>query len=383
MKEAATITKKAFKVIMLIICLSTTTVVYANENEKVGAQVQIENYIDLKLQMEEAQAKFSTQTDSVETKVQELETYSTEKLAKLEEKISDLNMEDLGKLTKSESEEMIDSVKIILEDIPTVTAPIRKEIKELKEEAESLGELVKVLQDFTDYLFKIHISRGDKDWVPLFEYLKEETDNDWKNEEQEIEKVLNVSEALLERCSLLDKRKKKIEKQIAEFEEMRESLREKLDEVWVSEDADMSDVYGFTEEELKYLLINYENVAGDKIPTSIIDALSSEIPKLVKEYPCSELTLIAVMLHESGVFTSDMARNKNNYSGLMKKGKGRYYETKEQGIKASVVSFYHNMKGGNTLYDINSTYCEWDEDGKYAWTPKVLSHLKDLVYTEV
>ena len=169
MKEAATITKKAFKVIMLIICLSTTTVVYANENEKVGAQVQIENYIDLKLQMEEAQAKFSTQTDSVETKVQELETYSTEKLAKLEEKISDLNMEDLGKLTKSESEEMIDSVKIILEDIPTVTAPIRKEIKKLKEEAESLGEFVKELQDFTDYLFEIHISRGDKDWVPLYE----------------------------------------------------------------------------------------------------------------------------------------------------------------------------------------------------------------------
>lgn len=180
------------------------------------------------------------------------------------------------------------------------------------------------------------------------------------------------------RYVILSERLEEYEK-IIEFENMKSSLKEKLSSIEISKRADVSKVTGFTEEELRYLL----ECSGLIDDPEIIATLPEVVVETVKQYPVNELWSIAVMCLESGYFTSNLAIKHNNYGGMLYKGKAMRFDTMEEGIQRAIQCFYNNLKGDNTIYEVNETYCEPDENGKYGWSYKVMDVLSLFVSTEI
>ena len=59
------------------------------------------------------------------------------------------------------------------------------------------------------------------------------------------------------------------------------------------------------------------------------------------------------------------------------------FDTMEEGIQRAIQCFYNNLKGDNTIYEVNETYCEPDENGKYGWSYKVMDVLSLYTSTEI
>ena len=167
-----------------------------------------------------------------------------------------------------------------------------------------------------------------------------------------------------------------ISKEIQSFTKMLKDLEKSLEEFNVTEDSDMSEVIGFSSKELEYLLQNSDIISNQ----SLIDSLIDTIPEASEKYQVNEIGALGVMRHETGDFQSSLCVDYNNYGGIMNaNGDGRWFASKEAGIEKTVWCIHYNMKNGKSLYDINTTYCDYDVDGKYAWSSKVYLHEKEIL----
>ena len=167
---------------------------------------------------------------------------------------------------------------------------------------------------------------------------------------------------------IIEENESKIAEQEA-YEAIEASLIKKLNSMDITLSMNMGQPIGFTEEELRLLLEKVGLVKDQRI----LDTLPAVMVETVKEYPVNELCSIAVMSLESGHFKSDLAVNNNNFGGMLVKGVGMKFSSVEEGLAAAIRCLYKNLKGNNTLHDINKSYCPPSQPGDYHWSDKVLN----------
>lgn len=170
---------------------------------------------------------------------------------------------------------------------------------------------------------------------------------------------------------------------------------EKLETLEVSKDMDISQVMGFTAEELEQILLNGCDTQGNTLVTDceLARELAESIVEAVKLYPVNEMCVISIMSFETGHFTAPAVVNHNNYAGDKFNGKIMHFETDAEGISKGVMYIYDNMIAtGPTIRDINMRYCEIDppqegetkqeeEERIYKWSNKIVSVMR--MYTKI
>ena len=170
---------------------------------------------------------------------------------------------------------------------------------------------------------------------------------------------------------------------------------EKLETLEVSKNMDISQVMGFTAEELELILLNGRDTQGNILVTDyeLARELAESIVEAVKLYPVNEMCVISIMSFETGHFTSSAVVKHNNYAGDKFNGQIMHFETDAEGISKGVMYIYDNMIAtGPTIRDINMRYCEIDpppeEETKqeeeariYKWSNKVVSVMR--MYTKI
>ena len=152
----------------------------------------------------------------------------------------------------------------------------------------------------------------------------------------------------------------------------------KLSRISVSEEMDMSKPIGLTAEELEYLLNNARRKNGELFiqDKNIIREIALAITEMVEMHPVNEIFVLAAMSFETGYFISNYVKIHNNFGGMIEGGKASNFETVEEGLEAAVKCLHSNLKGNNTVYEVNETYCEpMGENGEdvYGWSRNVLS----------
>lgn len=246
-------------------------------------------------------------------------------------------------------------------------------------------EIVREALDSWDY-DKLDISDAYNKYNELYEFatsIRESTQKMADDIKPSIDNVRNQRMSL--QIGGYQRRLREFQNIIEEYEHIeavRQALLEKLNSFLISENTDMSKPIGFTEEELHYLLESIGFVR-ERNP-EIIDVLPSVMVETVKEYPVNELFSIAVMSFETGYFRSYLAMEKFNYGGLLgADGKGLTYASMEEGLAVAIQCLYKNLKGSNTIFEINETYCaptDLNGDGKiegikelFHWSTQVMS----------
>lgn len=146
------------------------------------------------------------------------------------------------------------------------------------------------------------------------------------------------------------------------------SLEKKLEEFKINSKTDMSKSLGLTESEIRILLSN----SGLVKDSEIIEVLPKIMVQTVAENEVNELFSIAVMSYETGYFDSKLARNKNNFGGMMLNGRAMSFETKEEGLEKAIICAHNNLRGNNTANDVERSYCP---DNQY-WSNNVISIMK-------
>lgn len=164
-------------------------------------------------------------------------------------------------------------------------------------------------------------------------------------------------------------------------EEVKQSLLQKINDLEAFRNSDMGKPIGFTEEELRYLLRSV-GIVQQRNP-EIIDILPRVMVETVKEYPVNELFSIAVMSFETGYFKSKLAIKNFNYGGMMGSEKALTFDNMKDGLKAAIRCVHQNLKGSNTIFEVNRSYCsptDLNDDGKiegneelYHWSYQVMS----------
>ena len=90
---------------------------------------------------------------------------------------------------------------------------------------------------------------------------------------------------------------------------------EKLETLEVSKNMDISQVMGFTADELEQILLNGRDTQGNQLITDdeLARELAEGVIEAVKVYPVNEMCVISIMSFETGHFTSSAVIKHNNY----------------------------------------------------------------------
>lgn len=163
-------------------------------------------------------------------------------------------------------------------------------------------------------------------------------------------------------------------------ENLKQSIKAKMANLSITQSSNLSEVIGFTEEELTFALKNAKKngtlVIQHNEPEKMAEALGAVIAKKANEYQVNELCILGIMSVETGWFNpqkSTYLRKYNNFGGMKtKKGTAINYETWEEGIEANIKCIGANMKGNNTAKEIGSTYCP----GSSTWPKQIISAMK-------
>lgn len=129
--------------------------------------------------------------------------------------------------------------------------------------------------------------------------------------------------------------------------------------------------------------------------TCKMDKYSCMIYLVAKEYGLTEeqsFMTVAISIHETGEYTSEAFKNKNNVGGVFKNGQLASYETLEQGINDFISNLKKNYfeQGLDTIEKIQKKYCPVgaSNDSKGVnvyWLPMVTKYYNELIenYMEV
>jgi hypothetical protein len=125
--------------------------------------------------------------------------------------------------------------------------------------------------------------------------------------------------------------------------------------------------------------------------TCKMDKYSCMIYLVGKEYGLTDeqsLMTVAISIHETGKYTSDAFKNKNNVGGVFKNGQLATYNSLEEGINAFINNLKKNYfdQGLDTIEKIQKKYCpigaENDPKGvNVYWLPSVTKYYNELITT--
>ena len=260
------------------------------------------------------------------------------------------------------------------------TSSVKKDIKSLnKDKVSSNEEDVESLNDVANASDNEDLeSSSENDDSSDEENLESSSENDDSSDEENLEPSSENDDSSNE-----DKVSSE-EGDDAYFDEqdIEKSLQDKLSSIYIYDGMDMSQPIGFTSEELRYLLNNSGLISNEEVLSKLPEILVNTI----EQYPVNELFSLSVMSLESGYFTSELAQNKNNFGGMLNSdGSGIYFDTVDEGLQKAIMCVHFNLKGSNTIYEIQDTYCPPDADGNngYEWSSLVLSIMQSYAYTEV
>ncbi len=182
-----------------------------------------------------------------------------------------------------------------------------------------------------------------------------------------------------------------LQKELSKYKEVKEALAnydavvagamEKLEGMEeITDDMDMSQVVGFTADELYQILLNAKSENGILlVPSEKARDIADGIIEEIEDSPINEIFAIGVMALETGHFDSNACEKLNNFGGLTYKGELMSFDSDKEGVKAAVKCIYKNMlKNGCTAAEINKTYCETD-----TWAEKVLSVMRVYSSTRI
>lgn len=125
--------------------------------------------------------------------------------------------------------------------------------------------------------------------------------------------------------------------------------------------------------------------------TCKMDKYSCMIFLVGKEYGLTDeqsFLTVAISQHETGNYTSDAFKNKNNVGGVFKNGQLATYNSLEEGINGFINNLKKNYfdKGLNTIEEIGNKYCPVgasnDPKGvNVYWIPTVTKNYNKLIET--
>lgn len=205
--------------------------------------------------------------------------------------------------------------------------------------------------------------------------------------EENIEKHLRVSNLLAEIKEILDQNTgdfKDIREQYKFYEEKLNEyvvMIQKIHSIQISEKMDVSEPLGLTVGEIEYLLNNTKRKNGELFieDKKLVEEIALVITSTVEKYPVNEIFVLSVMAFETGHFSSNYVVNYNNFAGMLINGKPLKFDSREEGLEAAVMCLYKNLKGSNTVHEVNLTYCEPIGDNIYGWSENVLSIMHTYV----
>lgn len=123
--------------------------------------------------------------------------------------------------------------------------------------------------------------------------------------------------------------------------------------------------------------------------TCKMDKYSCMIYIVGKEYELTHeqsLLAVAISQHETGKYTSQAFKNKNNLGGIFRKGELATFESLEEGINEFIKLLKNSYfeKGLNTIEKIGNVYCPIgasnDPHGvNVNWIPKVTQYYNELI----
>jgi hypothetical protein len=98
------------------------------------------------------------------------------------------------------------------------------------------------------------------------------------------------------------------------------------------------------------------------------------------------LITLSISKHETGKWTSNAFKNKNNFGGVMKKGSLANYKTQEEGLDAfiTLLKNYYFGQGRNTIKKIGEKYCPVGAKNdpnnlNKNWVPKVTHYYEQYL----
>lgn len=199
--------------------------------------------------------------------------------------------------------------------------------------------------------------------------------------EENIEKHIRVSNLLAEVKEILEQNEGFFKEIMQQYEYYEEKLNEyvvmiqKIFSIQISEKMDISKSLGLTVEEMEYLINNARRNNGELFieDKKLVQEIALAITTMVEKYPVNEIFVLSVMAFETGHFSSNYVVNYNNFAGMRLKGEPLKFDSREEGLEAAVLCLYKNLKGNNTVHEVNSTYCEPIGDNIYGWSENVLS----------
>ncbi len=337
------------------------------------------NELDLKLSTIEADVQ--AQKKEADVKIVEVKKVATEqkeqlkdandKIEKTKSKVNELTeATDNVVATCEDTKKQLKETKEVLEDIKSECASAdEKHLTMAEETVKTKFKAKRKIQESEALLETVSISHDEVS--EKHEAVKEEVKELEEKTEKDIPDTQELINTVQSDCETAYQEYTELEMKVQDFEETLNGLREKMD-FQISGGMDVSKPLGLTEEEVRLLL----QITGLIQNESVVEVLPKVLVETVKEYPVNEIFFLGVMCTETGYCTSNLAVYKNNFGGMMYRGKGMSFSSVEEGLSRAIKCLHDNLKGSNTIHEVNSTYCQSAPDGMYSWSTQVLSIMK-------
>lgn len=388
-----------FAIITIVITLAILSFAWYQIHEFKKAKLQLQNIEDnlnvVQENLENAQNKamegFDFTENLIEQNTQELESAKA-KLLDVKKFLSELeNCEksEMRIIYEAAKDKMQEASQLLLKvNVASILLAREQAISNVSDTCDREEEKLTIVQEMLDDWNYDKLDIGDtynryNEMCELIASIRESTQKTAVDMQSKInnvypQKVLRQIEEYESRlCEFQD-----IIEEYERTEKAKQTLLEKINSLVISQNIDMSKPIGFTEEELRYLLERI-GLVQQRNP-EIIDVLPRVMVEAIKDYPVNELFSIAVMSLETGYFRSDLAVKNFNYGGMMgTHGKALTFDNMEEGLIAAIRCLYRNLKGSNTIFEVNQSYCsptDLNGDGKiegnaerYQWSYQVMS----------
>lgn len=391
--------KTIFVIIAIITILAILNFTWYQIREFKKAKLQFQNVIDnlssVQENLENAQSKatedFYVSEDLIEQYTQTLESAKA-KLLDVENFLNELaNCEkaEMRTIYENAKTKMNEVRKLLSEvDVDSVLLTREQIISNISDTCDREEAVLKAVQQTLDaWVYdKLDISDAYSKYNEMCELSTSIRESTQKTADDMQPKIDNVCiQSVLGQIEEYEGRLREFQDIIEEYEyaeKLKQTLLEKINSIVISQNVDMSKPIAFTEEELRYLLESI-GIVQQRNP-EIIDVLPRVMVEAMKDYPVNELFSIAVMSFETGYFRSPLAINNFNYGGMMgANGKGLKFDNMEDGLAAAIKCLHKNLKGSNTIFEVNQSYCaptDLNGDGKiegnaelYNWSYQVMS----------
>lgn len=376
------VSKWAVVPLILCIVILICTILYKNDQEKKAYESAMTKLEEVRLDLQNLQGSVRQFNNNTYLSIQALEDELNDsgvKLAnsKLELVNVELKMNDMEKVSESEMRNYYEDAKKDLEEA--------KELFQICDVSSMYEHQEQYSTQLNAEYLDIHSSiekYNNEELQNAIDSLYDEIESEMLGMKDRISGIERQYSSILEHYTMLENKMSdylELIEQYEAFENMKVTLQATLNTMQISGDMDMSKPIGFTAEQLQYLLEQYGLIRNQQV----LNTLPTMIVETVKEYPLNELFCVGVMCLETGYFQSALANNKHNYGGLLTSKGYQSFETMEEGMQETIKCIHRNLKGNNTIYEVNVTYCPPKTQGDYEWSRLILNIMRKIVTTPI